>query len=92
MTQKVRKRQTIEIGEDDGERARRGATETVRKSGVKTGERERKGDGVRGKKPRNEREKALPRNHAPRSPTDFYVQTDGEGKHRDSWDGRLSAR
>lgn len=40
MTQKARKRRTVKIGESDGERARCGATETVRKSGVKTGERE----------------------------------------------------
>lgn len=48
MTQRIRRKQTVDRGENDGERASRGGeTETVRKSGVKTGERERerKGDG-----------------------------------------------
>lgn len=35
----------------------------------------------KGKSLREREEKVLPRNHAPRSPTDFYVQTkDGEGE------------
>lgn len=43
MTQKARKRRTVKIGESDGERARCGATETVRKSGVKSGRERRRG-------------------------------------------------
>lgn len=47
----------------------------------------------KGKSLREREEKVLPRNHAPRSPTDFYVQTkDGEGERRgDPWDASQSA-
>lgn len=47
----------------------------------------------KGKSLREREEKVLPRNHAPRSPTDFYVQTkDGEGERRGNpWDASQSA-
>lgn len=62
--------------------------ELTRERQIGKGSEERKGKSLRERE-----EKVLPRNHAPRSPTDFYVQTkDGEGERRGNpWDASQSA-